>query len=460
MCATVIVAAMLLGGGSHAGFGGDVVAQLLAVPLLVFSLRAWVSRMIEDFRGPSVDALFHMALLLLFGSLLIQLALRPQPFGLDLPTEIPNVVSLGSHSNSATAGKALSLTSAGNWAAAISVIPCAAILFGASRLSSDDFFKLTLVVIGIGALALMAGFIQVIQGPDSSLRVYETTNPSEAVGFFANRNHFAAQLYSMLLFAAVCLAYSTDVFLRAQNRHTHTILWFVLCAILVVAVMAGIMTARSRAGLVLSGIAIAAIVPIFVAGKGNARRRRGTRGGILGRRLILSCLIFGILFAGQFGIQRILTRFEADPLDDLRVVLSPATFDLAKHNLPYGTGFGSFVPVYAISEKTQHLFSGFANRAHNDWAELILEAGVFGIVAEMLFVAWLTVCTFRMWRRRSSSEVDLSIMLPRAAGIVILLLLAHSFVDYPLRTTALSTIFAFCCAIMVALNGRSRQQSV
>lgn len=469
MCAIVLIAALLLGGGSRMGFAGDVVVQLLAVPMIVLGLRDWTSRMTADFRGLSVDTLLHLALLLLVASWVVQMIIPHQSLGLDAPGGTPIGLSSVGQSYSTASGRGGSTIPAANWAAGISFIPCAAILFGASRLKADQLFKLMLVLIGIGALALLAGFIQVVQGPDSGLRLYAMTNPSEAVGFFANRNHFAAQLYVTLLFSAVALAYATDVYLRAKDRYTHTILWFVLCAILVVAVMAGIMMARSRAGLVLSGVAIAAIVPIFLASKYKAGEQRGHKhrahrrraeGGLPGRRLILSCLIFGILFACQFGVQRILTRFEADPLDDLRVVLSPATLELAKANLPFGTGFGSFVPVYAAFENPQHLFSGFANRAHNDWAELILEAGILGLLAEVLFAAWLAARTLQMWRQKPSSDTGLSMMLPRAAGVAILLLLAHSFVDYPLRTTALSTVFALCCAIMIALNDDSKHRSV
>jgi hypothetical protein len=44
--------------------------------------------------------------------------------------------------------------------------------------------------------------------------------------------------------------------------------------------------------------------------------------------------------------------------------------------------------------------------------------------------------------------VDL--LLARAAILCILLLCLHSFFDYPLRTSALTAIFAFCCGLLVA----------
>ena len=49
-----------------------------------------------------------------------------------------------------------------------------------------------------------------------------------------------------------------------------------------------------------------------------------------------------------------------------------------------------------------------------------------------------------------SEAALIDLLLARAATITIALLLAHSFVDYPLRTNALMGLFAFCCALLVA----------
>ena len=71
---------------------------------------------------------------------------------------------------------------------------------------------------------------------------------------------------------------------------------------------------------------------------------------------------------------------KADPLEDLRVPLAGTTFEAALRSLPFGTGLGSFVPVYGVVEKESDIFAGFANRAHNDLAEILLETGVFGLI--------------------------------------------------------------------------------
>ena len=50
----------------------------------------------------------------------------------------------------------------------------------------------------LGGLSLLLGFLQMAQGPGSGLRFYDVTNPKEAVGLLANRDHFAAHLYVTL----------------------------------------------------------------------------------------------------------------------------------------------------------------------------------------------------------------------------------------------------------------------
>lgn len=65
------------------------------------------------------------------------------------------------------------------------------------------------------------------------------------------------------------------------------------------------------------------------------------------------------------------------------------------------------------------------------------------------FLAWLAASTFRLWRRGHQETPVLDLALAQAAPIVIGLLLLHSAVDYPLRTAALSVLFAVSCAYLI-----------
>jgi hypothetical protein len=93
----------------------------------------------------------------------------------------------------------------------------------------------------------------------------------------------------------------------------------------------------------------------------------------------------------------------------------------------------------------------YVNRAHDDFLEVWLEAGVVGIALIATFVTWWGLRSVKLWRRSppaGAREIDVS--LARAATVVVGLLLAHSVIDYPLRTDAMMAILAFACALLVA----------
>ena len=64
-----------------------------------------------------------------------------------------------------------------------------------------------------------------------------------------------------------------------------------------------------------------------------------------------------------------------------------------------------------------------------------------------------------MWLKRKFNGHDPQLLLQRAATLIIFLLLTHSLVDYPLRTTALSSIFMFFCAVL-ATKLRTRKMNL
>ena len=97
------------------------------------------------------------------------------------------------------------------------------------------------------------GLLQIAQGQQSDLRFFEITNPEDAVGFFANRNHFAALLYCLIPFV---VAWTLDKMTAnsSSQKKEHAIPYdisSIIAATLgfmaLVIVLAGEITARSRA---------------------------------------------------------------------------------------------------------------------------------------------------------------------------------------------------------------------
>ena len=119
-------------------------------------------------------------------------------------------------------------------------------------------------------ISVFLGLLQVAQGTESLLRFFEITNPTEAIGFFANRNHFAALLYCVTVFAMAWAMHATILGARAAYRKYDTLLIVVTIGVftLLVVLLAGQIMARSRMGL---GLTIIALLGGMALGASNRR---------------------------------------------------------------------------------------------------------------------------------------------------------------------------------------------
>jgi hypothetical protein len=81
-----------------------------------------------------------------------------------------------------------------------------------------------------------------------------------------------------------------------------------------------------------------------------------------------------------------------------------------------------------------------------------METGVPGMLLILLFLLWWASRVLAVWR---ADEPD---HFARAATIASAVMLAHSLVEFPLRTAALSAAFAMCCALMAEARPRTRRR--
>lgn len=434
--AGTLLLVILLGGSTKAGFLSDAILQLACLPLLLMA----ASRIFSA-GTPGRLKFAGLAACLVAVPPLIQLIPLP-PFAV-----------LASHQAyaeafEATGGRAgwvpLSLDVKATAASALGLIPALAIFFGTLLLGRGERRAATLVLLGIGLISVFVGILQVAQGPGSALRFFPYTNLNEAVGFFANRNHFAALTYVLFLFASVWAIHAT-VPGPARQHWTAVMVpalgWF---TVLVVLLAAQALT-RSRAGL---GLTILALLGAFALAM-SIRRPGG--GGATSTWMLTGALLGTLMLSGQFVLFRILERFGSDPLGDSRLVYARSTIRAAKAYMPFGSGFGTFVPVYASVERPEDLIANmYANHAHNDLLELWLESGVVGPALAAVFLLWLASQGFFVWRRLPRQVAPSDAALVHAAFFAAVLLSLHSVVDYPLRTSAMMSVMAFCCAMLIA----------
>src|SRR5262249_18517024 len=155
---------------------------------------------------------------------------------------------------------------------------------GTMLLTYRERRRLSLVLVAFGVVAAFLGLLQLAQGTHSALRFFAVTNRTEAVGFFANRNHFAAQMYSLLLVAAV---WSIDIGfaagLRGDRRifEARSIIAVTASFLVIVILLAAEAMARSRAGMALTMVSLAGACALLFSNRreglgGLARPSSGT----------------------------------------------------------------------------------------------------------------------------------------------------------------------------------------
>jgi hypothetical protein len=435
LCSFTILAALGLGGGTKSGFLSDTILQLLAIPLLLFSLWkmfdvTWTRQLRQAFW-------FCAAITLLPVFQLIPLP----PW---LWTALPNrqvSAEVFEILGRPLSWMPLSVSPQATWLSALSLIPPTAIFLGMLLQGYRERRYLSLLVIGFGLVSVFLGLLQVKQGQESPLRFYAITNPEDSVGFFANRNHLAALLYCTIPLVVAWTLGKTIVeskkkVARISALDTGAIIAGIVGFLALVIIFAGEITARSRAGLLLALVATLSSLALGLSGRHT-------------NKIVLAALAVAVVLSLQFGLIRMLGR-ASDSLQGARTQIALTTIDAARAYMPFGSGLGTFVPVYGMFEKPADVSLSYINRAHNDVLELWLETGVVGPILMGVFFIWFTRRSIQIWKGSPpvrASKLDRS--LARAGTIVVILLIAHSFVDYPLRTAAMMTMMAFACALLI-----------
>ncbi len=449
IAATALGASLVLGGGTRSGFLADALLQLLAIPLLLITLARW--RGYGNAGAEKWSARFALVIcgLLVLIPVIQLLPLPPAIWsrlgGRELVGEAYGMLNLE------LPWMPLSVTPRATWLALLSFIPVIAVFLATLQIGYHGRRALSLLVIGIACFSVFYGMLQVAQGPASPLRLFAFTNNTEAVGQFANRNHYAALLYSaLLLMAPWAAAASADMAATSRRKGypTAVIVAAITSFTIIVMLLSAQAMARSRAGMALAVLAILAalVLPMTIQ---HTRRGPVTEHGPGTWRVLLFALSLALIFTGQFALDRVMQRFDTDLLTDARVPYARNTIEAALSFMPLGSGIGSFIPVYGFFEKPGDIHRAFANRAHNDILEAWLETGVIGIMLFALFAVWYFGRSVKLFGTKVERGNRLDALLMRASVVVIALLLAHSLADYPLRTGAMAAMFAFCCALML-----------
>lgn len=307
-------------------------------------------------------------------------------------------------------------------------IPAAA-LFVSMRTSGAPFNRHVIgVVTAVAALSVVFGGLQTTAG---AFYFYEITNFGEGPGFFSNSNHQGSFLLCALaLWGCWAIGAARGAPLGSKGFDTLRALHTGVALLLVVGVVvSGSLACQLLLIPVLVSLALVLKpdlrVPLFLVLLGGLLVIGG-----LGAFLLYGPAENDLLAKGTLpGISR----------QDFLVTGMKIIGDFA----PVGSGSGTFVELYRWYEDPAQVSTTFVNHAHDDLLELLIETGMFGLAALVLFLVWFVPRAWSLWSGARRNVV------PLAASMVIATELLHSLVDYPLRTAAMSSLVAIACVLMV-----------
>ncbi len=273
-------------------------------------------------------------------------------------------------------------------------------------------------LIGAAIVSALLGLAQRIAGEGTVLQPYALTNPGMATGLFANRNHLA----TLLVLAIPC---AVLLFAGPGKR--------LQAAALVAGLVAGVVLTGSKAGM---GLALIAATISFAWIAAPARAHSAW----------LALIGTGAVLGAAGGLWLVLINDRPPPggEEQQRPFIIATTLEAAYDHFPVGTGGGSFLRVYQHYEDPAQASPQYRNHAHNDYAEVLLEYGAPGALLIMVVIGWWASQAVAAWRGQGPGIAE-----ARAGVIMLGILLAHSAVDYPLRTGALA-LLATAAAVLAA----------
>lgn len=434
---------LLLGGASAAGFVGNALLQLLAVAILAASF--WSPKPIEH----SANAPLDVRLLYIgFATAAVWVLISWIPLPPAIWHALPGRASI-EESDALLAmtdnWRSISVQPTQALIAIFALLPPLAILALTLR-ASERSRELTLwSILGFAVLSSLVGLIQLSQGMSGPAYFYTITNYGTSVGFFANSNHLAT-LFLIALVLSVELPFGQ----RAAKRGNR-VAWQVLRVVVIVFFIINLILNKSVAGY---GLTLAAAAYWIL----RSDRVRETMRLSWPRLAAIAAVVAAAVAISIWLLSNRLSNLAFDPLKgEERIEYVQNTWQMIGDAFPFGYGLGSFRSIYAGIEPLDQVTTVFVNHAHNDYLELLSDFGIVGLALLIIFGLWFV--------RRVRWLAATRVAYPRycvAAAMGIVLVAAHSIVDYPLRTAALATVFAFlaaCLARPVVPIDESRHQS-
>src|SRR5215470_13886541 len=261
------------------------------------------------------------------------------------------------------------------------------VYFAAVLVFTDSPHRLHLLVRTItifGFFLAILGLTQSFSSPTKVLWMRQL-DQSTAFGPFINRHHFAGYM-------ELTIALPLGLLFAGSVVKEKRIIYLFIAGLMGVAL---VITA-SRGGIISLVAEIVFLVIVTAIWRRPSERRRLRRSGrlkrVTGRIAMTGALLFSlflgvILLGGEFSITRFIDTVNTDDPTTGRAHFWSVTLDIIKAHPYIGTGLGAFGVIYTKYDTRNGLYR--LEQAHNDYLQVLSDAGVVGGVLAFSFVAML-----------------------------------------------------------------------
>jgi len=305
--------------------------------------------------------------------------------------------------------------------------------------------RIALVLVAVALFQVLYGLGEHFSGRNQIFWHIRNAHLSAVTGTFRNKNHLAG-LLEMALPVALGLSFA---FLPRIPRHrmmrSHTIdalsspKTYLPLALALAAVIigTGICFTLSRAGI----ISMCVSLVVFVLLLGLSMRFRTYT--LLLLLVVAAVLLVAIAIGAEIVVDRMEEAFSARASSWMnRVELTKCGLRMFREFPAFGSGLGSFRHVFERFQSTRY-GNSIVDYLHNDWVQLLCEAGLMGGLIVLAGVTAFVWSTIRLALSRKSPYCRL-VSLSALLGMVAMLI--HSFFDYNLSKITSNGIIFFVLA--------------
>ncbi len=354
------------------------------------------------------------------------------PFGLAIVWGIVQIIPFGSANPVAGLNGIPNTISYDPFSTKVVVMHFVALLvfLSVSLTYIDNRKRLHRVVQLITVFGFAYSFYAILQLVLSPTKIYGLYSSEYAAPFgsFVSRHNFAAYI-EMALAVPLGLLFSSSI--RNDNRLLYLTSMVLMCIALLLS--------GSRGGLVgaVAGVSLLAIITRGKSGSRNLIVKLAA--GIL----ILAAVIGGTLFVGgESTLNRVAESGNTKDVTANRLKIWDVSTEIIKDNLLFGVGLGGFGVAYSGHDPASGLER--VEQAHNDYLEVVADAGIPGALIGLFFLFLLVKSGIESTRLKERYLRGVA----SGAFAGCFAVLVHSLFDFVLHTTAVTLLFLLMIALM------------